>query len=311
MYDIKLLGPGQIYYDGKAIKGFPEKQYCLLFFYLLLDRQVSHTREQIATVFWRDEPPAKARKNLRHSLWQLSQSFQSVGGSLEDLLTIQRYSINFMKTKAYRLDIDILEEASQCSVANSSQDISPEQVSMLEAAVDVYKGDLLDGVYEDWCLYERERLQSAFLNILISLMNYHRQQGNYERGLEYGRQILSRDPSREKVHREMIVIHCLAGNRDAALRQYHSCSELLQTELGLKPTQETQYLYEKVLHSPSFRAELVFSDTIYPKSITNMESDLPFREMLQKLHFLEMIVEQMNTELYLLEKMIRRTLEAK
>jgi len=51
MYNIKLLGSGQAYFNDKAIAGFPAQQHCLLFYYLLLNRQVPHTREQIAAVF--------------------------------------------------------------------------------------------------------------------------------------------------------------------------------------------------------------------------------------------------------------------
>jgi hypothetical protein len=37
----------------------------------------------------------------------------------------------------------------------------------------------------------------------------------------------------------------------------------------------------------------------------------PLQELLQKLHFLEQIVEQTNTELHLLERMIHRVMEVK
>ena len=34
----------------------------------------------------------------------------------------------------------------------------------------VYRGDLLEGCYQDWCLFERERLQNAYLAMLDKLM---------------------------------------------------------------------------------------------------------------------------------------------
>ena len=311
MYDIKLLGPGQAYYDGKAITGFPGQQHCLLFYYLLLNRQIPHTREQVAAVFWGDDPSAVARKNLRNTLWRLSQSFRSVGASSEDLITIQEDWITFTKANTYRLDIDEFEAASRFSLDHSNQQLSTEQASVLESAADLYKGDLLEGVYEDWCLFERERLRLAFLNILIRLMNHHGRHGNYERGMEYGQHILLLDPTREKVHREMMMIHWLAGDREAALLQYRSCCEILQSELGIKPIQETQHLHETILRSSSSPDRRAFDDSENLKSTATTQSGPPLREMLQKLHFLEMIVEQTNTELHLLERMIHQVLQAK
>src|SRR4029079_13935545 len=113
------------------------------------------------------------------------------------------------------------------------------------------KGDLLEGVYEDWCLFERERLRLAYLNVLYRLMEHHGRTGNYPRGVEYGQRILLLDPTREKIHRELMMIHLRAGNREAALSQYRSCCEILHAELGLKPVQETQHLYEMILRRTS------------------------------------------------------------
>lgn len=311
MFNIKLLGPGQASYDGKAITGFPGQQHCLLFYYLLLNRQIPHTREQVAAVFWGDDPSPVARKNLRNTLWRLSQSFRSVGASLEDLITMQEDWITFTKADTYRLDIDEFEAAARCSLDHSSQELSPDQVSLLENAADLYKGDLLEGVYEDWCLFERERLRLAFLNILIRLMNYHGHNGNYERGLEYGQRILLLDPTRERVHREIMIIHWKAGNREAALLQYRSCRQILQTELGLEPMPETQHLHETILRSSSSPDKPSLNNVENLKDSTKVPSAPPLREMLQKLHFLEMIVEQTNAELHLLEGMIHRVLEVK
>ena len=306
MYNIKLLGPGQASFDDKAIAGFPAQQHCLLFYYLLLNRQIPQTREQIAGVFWGDHSSQTARKNLRNILWRLNQAFQSVGAALEDLVTIQEDCITFTGTESFRLDVDEFEAASQLSMDHAGQNLTAEQVSVLEAAAELYKGDFLEGIYEDWCLYERERLRLAFLNILIRLMDHHSRAGHYEHGLEYGQRILSLDPTRERVQRQVMMMHWLAGNREAALLQYRSCFEILQTELGLKPAQETQHLYETIRRSASApdRRERLHSDT-------NVQAGPPLQELLQKLHFLEQIVEQTNTELHLLERMIHRVMEVK
>lgn len=311
MYGIKLLGSGQAYYDGKAIAGFPGQQHCLLFYYLLLNRQIPHTREQVATVFWGDDPSQVARKNLRNTLWRLSQSFRAVGASLEDLITVQEDCIAFTGGGTYQLDIDEFEQALRFSLVHTTKELSPEQVSLLERAADLYKGDLLEGVYEDWCVYERERLRLAFLNILIRLMDHHGQHGSYERSLDYGQRILLMDPTRERVHRQMMMTHWRAGNREAALLQYRACCEILQSELGIRPVQETQHLYETILRnsSPAGRAALDKAEPL--KGHPETQSNPPLKEMLQKLHFLEMMVEQTNTELHLLEQMIHRVIQAK
>jgi DNA-binding SARP family transcriptional activator len=306
MYEIKLFGSGQVYFDGKAIPGFPGQQHCILFYYLLLNRHSVHTREQLATLFWGDSPAKIARKNLRNSLWRLSQAFQSVGGTLEALIGINGECISFAQNINCQIDIDKFETAARYSQPSSRQELGVDQIRVLEEAVELYKGDLLEGVYEDWCTYEREHRRLAFLNMLIRLVDHHVSKGDYARGLEYGQRILALDPTREKIHRQIMMIHWLTGDREAAIQQYRSCCEILQTELGLKPMLETQHLHESILRSSSPANEPPRKSVQLP----NREATSPtLKEMIHKLHFLEMIIEQTNTELHVLEQMIQQLWE--
>jgi DNA-binding SARP family transcriptional activator len=306
MYEIKLFGSGQAYYEGKAIPGFPGHQHCLLFYYLLLNRHTVYTREQLATLFWSDRPSPVARKNLRNSLWRLSQSFQTVGGSLEALVCIDGEQISFAQKANYQVDIDKFETAIRYSQASSSQELKADQARLLEEAVELYTGDLLEGVYEDWCTYEREHLRLAFLNMLIRLVDHHVSKGNYARGLDYGQRILTLDPTRERIHRQIMLIRWLTGDREAAIQQYRACCTVLQTELGLKPMQETQHLYESIRRSSSQPKEPAGEVIQWPTRETTSPT---VKEMIHKLHFLEMIIEQTHTELHVLEKMIQQVLQ--
>lgn len=309
MYEIKLLGPGRAYFNGKVITGFPGQQHCLLFYYLLVNRNISYTREQIATVFWGDESSSVARKNLRNALWRLKQAFRSVDASLDDLVSVREDYIVFLDTDSYQLDIDQFEAAARLCLHESGSELSDNDMRLLENAVELYVGDLLDGIYEDWCLYERERLRLTYLNILNKLMEHHSFKGNYDRGLGYGRRILLLDPTHERVHKQIMLIHWMAGNRESALMQYRSCCNILQIELGLRPTQETQQLYETILHSSSAPAKRKWEDSTARNSV-DISSNPPLSEMMQKLHFLEKMIEQTNAELHLLEGMIRQAMEA-
>jgi hypothetical protein len=76
------------------------------------------------------------------------------------------------------------------------------------------------------------------------------------------------------------------------------------------PAQETQHLYETILHSTSASAKGKLDDPVNLRGSANMQLSQPLGEMMQKLHVLEMIVEQTNAELRRLEGMIRQALDA-
>ena len=120
------------------------------------------------------------------------------------------------------------------------------QAQSLEKAVGLYKGDLLEGWYQDWCLYERERFRTMFLAMLDKLMSHAEAKGILEIGLELGERILRFDRARERTHWRIMRLHHLAGDRTAALRQYTRCVAILEKELGVQPSKRTTALYEQI-----------------------------------------------------------------
>ena len=60
--------------------------------------------------------------------------------------------------------------------------------------------------------------------------------------LACGHKILDLDPLREEIHREMMRLYYRNGQRAQALRQYDTCSNILEQELGVPPMEETQML---------------------------------------------------------------------
>jgi DNA-binding SARP family transcriptional activator len=127
-----------------------------------------------------------------------------------------------------------------------SQELDYPDVQNINKVVNLYKGDLLDGRYEDWCLYERERFKLMLLILLDKLLAYCESHGEYETGLLYGTRILRYDKARERAHRALMRLYYRLGHRIEALRQYDRCSTILQQELAVEPSKRTKQLYEQI-----------------------------------------------------------------
>ena len=56
------------------------------------------------------------------------------------------------------------------------------------------------------------------------------------------------DPLRETAHRALMRLYADMGDRALALRQYQSCCDVLDAELGVEPETKTQRLYEEIRH---------------------------------------------------------------
>jgi DNA-binding SARP family transcriptional activator len=208
------------------------------------------------------------------------------------------------------LDIQVFEKAVSGCQDIPGQELTAEQAASLEEAADLYVGDLLEGIYEDWCLYDRERLRLLHMNTLGKLVACHEHHGAYERGLAYGKQILTCDPTREKVHRQMMRLYWLLGDRNEALTQYKCCAQILREELDIPPMEETRLLYKQMVRNQ-------FDPASWPPHQTPLSSEQSDREdavlllakhALQRLHRLQAMTDETSAELHQLERLISKAL---
>ncbi|RLC79777.1 MAG: hypothetical protein DRI61_07180 [Chloroflexi bacterium] len=124
---------------------------------------------------------------------------------------------------------------------------SKKLLQSLEEAVELYRGDFLEGFYDDWCLEERYRLEGLYLETLERLVAAYEALNQPEKVLHYARLLLERDPFREDIHRKLIRLYVQLGNRAEAIRQARWCRTLFQAELGTEPSPETIALCDQLL----------------------------------------------------------------
>lgn len=316
MLQIKLFGVGQAAYFGQPLAAFPMQQPYQVWCYLLIHGRYPVLRDKLASLFWGDYPTSVALKNLRNALWKLRQSFAQVGADLENYLLISDTSIAVRRASPYWLDVEVFETAVEACQKISGEKLNPAQAGLLEDAVALYTGDLLEGIYCDWCLYERERLCLLYLATLSKLASYCEHIGDWRRGLHYGESILARDNTRERVHLQMMRLYWMAGDRDAALAQYKRCCEILQDELGVAPMRETTQVYQQMANnlypppglvvaapSPAIRPPHSHSSDAQEKGVQNLAE-----KTLQRVVYLQNLLEETRAELHYLESLIHREL---
>ncbi len=239
------MGRFALYRDGLLVQTLESRKAQELLCYLLIYRSRAHTREGLAGRLWGELPAAQARAYLRKALWQIqaatgAEPEPAAGG----LLTVEPEWIQVNSEADLELDVATLERAAEAAQEQPGEALSEADVVELRRAVELYQGDLLDGWYQDWCVFERERLLNLHLALLGKLMGYCEAHGEYESGLAHGAAILRYDRARELTHQALMRLHFLAGDRSAALRQYETCARALREELGVAPTPLTTELYE-------------------------------------------------------------------
>ncbi len=244
---VRLLGRFSAQRDGQDLPGLRAKKLQELFCYLLLQRNHAHPRETLAGQLWGGVPTAESKKHLRQALWQLNAALDLPNEvDVGSILLVESESVQINPQADLWLDVADMERSFSRTRDVPGRKLDPLQVQILSEAVDLYRGDLLEGWYQDWCLSERDRIRSMYLVMLDKLMCACEERGEYERGLLLGAQILRNDPARERTHRMMMHLYWLLGDRTSALRQYDRCVASLRQDLAVRPASSTIGLYLRI-----------------------------------------------------------------
>lgn len=215
--------------------------------YLLLFRNRAHQREVLAGTLWNSCSGARPRKNLRQGLWQLQEKCVSadVRAPEPPLLLVQKDWVQVNEPGIW-LDVAQLEAVFGEVGTTAGEYMDEAQAAVLKRSLDLYRGDLLEGWREEWCVFERERLRAMYLAMLEKLVGHCEVTERYEEGLVYGEHLLRHDAAHERAHWRMMRLSYLAGDRTGALRQFEKCRVALQDELGVDPGRLTVDLYEQI-----------------------------------------------------------------
>ncbi len=242
-----LLGKFVACYQDETPIRFTSHKEEELFCYLVLKRGRSHSREAVASLLWGDTTTARSKKYLRTALWHLRTDLGRTPGTGVDLVITATIGwIQLCPEANIWTDVNTLEYASTLVRGILGENLNAQQVQKLREAVDLYNGKLLEGWYQDWCLYERERLQHRYFELVDKLMAYYEAHHHFDEGISLGLNMLNEEPARESTHRRLMRLYFLAGDRCGALRQFHRCQETLYEELDISPSSLTRTLYEQI-----------------------------------------------------------------
>jgi DNA-binding SARP family transcriptional activator len=246
--EVYLFGRFCVRRGGQVLDGVDARKVQELFCYLLLHRDVSFSREALASTLWPDTTTSQSKKYLRQTLWQLQSILGSKAEPIHNrMLLVQPEWIQLNSEADLWLDIAVFEQAFASVQKIAGRELNVSQVKTLQHAIELSQKPLLEDWYEDWCLRERERLQTMYLLMLDKLMDYSEVHHDYETGLFYGMRILCYERTRESTHRRLMRLHYLAGDRASALRQYEHCAAILDEDFGVKPSRQTTALYKDIL----------------------------------------------------------------
>ncbi|MDB5071092.1 MAG: uncharacterized protein JWM87_2203, partial [Candidatus Eremiobacteraeota bacterium] len=169
---IALLGGLRLVEHGRELKFSAPAKAASLLAYLLVHRAQHTARDTIAFTFWPDDDEARARANLRRHIALIVHALPA--DSEHPALIADARTIRWNPEYPCSLDIAEFERLSGDHAG-------------AEAAVALYRGDVLPAAYDEWILPERERFRSLHGRNLERLTERYAAAGDYAHAIASAR----------------------------------------------------------------------------------------------------------------------------
>jgi DNA-binding SARP family transcriptional activator/predicted ATPase len=228
--NVRLFGHLEIAVEGERISLATPRKTLQVLAYLLLHRGSAVSREYLAELLYPDEERGSARARLRATLFELPKILPKPATRY---VTVEAEKIAWNPKANLWLDVEAFTDA-----ANDR--------ARLAEAIDLYRGDLLPDVYDEWLEPERERLRNVYLRCLSELISVARRNADLNAGIEAAHKLLAIDPWREDIVRRLVAMRFESGDRAGALSEYASFAKRLAGELGCEPMPETAAVAERI-----------------------------------------------------------------
>ena len=232
--DIRLFGHADVTSGGASLKFSKRATTLAMLGYLVLKRGKAVSRDALAYVLFPESEETAALSELRRYLYLAAKVLPERNG--EQWLIVDSETVRWNDAADAFVDV----------VAFEGLAANPETYA---DAIDLYGGDLLEDVYDDWILAERERLRSRYLTILGESIERHRARRDFAAAIAYAKRLLATDPWREDALRSLVAMRYESGDTAGALAEYESFAKRLRDDLAIAPMPETVAVRQSILRS--------------------------------------------------------------
>lgn len=240
---VRLFGELDLYARGEPLAPVESARARSLLAYLLLHRNTPRPRQRLAFLLWPDSTEPQAHTNLRKVLHTLRHEAPEIARYLD----VTPRTLRWLPHEP--VWIDVVEFDSFLAHAEEARASLHDEIDALRRAVALYRGDLLEGCYDEWLVDERERYRDRYTAALRRLTELATAAGDHGEAVRLGRELVRCDPLQEEAYRLLMRVHGASGDRSAAVRVYHECAATLQRELGVEPSAATSEAYALAMRS--------------------------------------------------------------
>ncbi len=246
---VRFFGHFEAFCDGEALPLGRNGKALAILKYLLAHRSRPVSQDNLMGWLWPESNLKKARWSLNSAIHVLRKLLSGGPPSATvNYILLEEGYYHLCPTVQVETDVDEFDACYERGRGLERAGRRQEAAAEYERAIELYRGDyLLEDLYEDWTMVERERLINAYVDMLGRLAVHYMESGQPQEAIRACYRLLEKDRCHEDSYRVLMRCYVSLGLRDRALRQYRLCEETLLRHFGTAPSSETKSLYGSLL----------------------------------------------------------------
>ena len=240
-FTLHLFGPPEALIAGSPMPRMKTRKGLWTLAILAMRHGREVQREWLAGTLWPDTDESQALTYLRQTLTDLRRA-----------LGPESYRLKSPTFRTLSLDLNDAD----ADIVTFDRGIGAADPREVERAVNVYRGPLLEGCFEEWALADREARRQAYLGGLERLAEHAEKSGDTQAAVRCLRQLTAAEPMRESAYRDLMRLLAVSGEYAAASDLYRELRNLLHQEVGADVDSDTRQLYEEIRREAREKAEV-------------------------------------------------------
>jgi two-component SAPR family response regulator len=224
--------------------GGPQGRFVLA--YLVSERKRAVTQAELAEALWPEAVPASWTLALSAIVSRLRARLASLGlvrshiiGNAFGCYQFSAPTDSWVDVEAALEGVDVAEGA---IVAGNPQRAYGGSL----IATTILRRPFLPGDERPWAESRRATLAAVLIRALDCRVDALASYGELKLALTHAQEAVRLEPYRESGYRRLMRLHVQNGDRAEAIRVYLECNRLLESELRVAPSAETEALYREL-----------------------------------------------------------------
>jgi len=249
---VRTLGHPEIYRDPEkpfAPDAWTTRRARDIFCFIASSRKRRISKDVLVESFWPDEDPEAIEKNFHPTISHIRKALNSNQSLKQNFIVFREGAYQLNPELSYSIDTEDFDRLIADAEAAKKQKDNETFRRSLESAFELYRGEFMSGVYEEWAEERRAYYAEQFDRVVSALAKLAFGEKRLAAELKYAQSVVKADPFREDMHRLMMKVLAAQSKPAAVKKQFEALKATLAAELGIEPSAETRRVYQELMRT--------------------------------------------------------------